>query len=229
MTYFTGDFHGDVWSLNDRFADIKLKEEDIVIILGDAGLNYYDNKKDKERKRILNTNGIEYLCVHGNHEMRPSTIESYHEEKWHNGIVYVEDEYRNLKFAKDGEIYELDGMRYIVIGGAYSVDKYYRLANKYKWFSDEQPDETIKNRVEDVLEKEDWKIDYVLSHTCPSKYVPVEAFLPGLDQKMIDHSTEEWLDTIEDRLSYSKWLCGHWHINKKINNIEFIYNNIITN
>ena len=62
----------------------------------------------------------------------------------------------------------------------------------------------------------------MLSHTCPYKYRPVEAFLSGLDQSTVDTSTEEWLDTIEDRLDYKEWKCGHWHIDKKIDRLTFL-------
>ena len=48
------------------------------------------------------------------------------------------------------------------------------------------------------------------SHTCPRKYEPVEHFMPGIDQSKVDKSTENWLDTIEDRLDYKEWYCGHW-------------------
>ena len=46
--------------------------------------------------------------------------------EWHGGLVYREEEYPNLVFAKDGEIYDIAGKKTIVIGGAYSVDKWYR-------------------------------------------------------------------------------------------------------
>ena len=54
------------------------------------------------------------------------------------GKVWVEEAYPNILFAKDGEIYDIAGMKTIVIGGAYSVDKFYRLSKGYNWFEDEQ-------------------------------------------------------------------------------------------
>ena len=229
MIYYTGDFHGNARELMYRFERIKPSAGDIIVVLGDAGLNYYGNDRgDRKVKKTLARNDIEYFCLHGNHEMRPASIPSYHEEEWHGGTVYVENEYPNLKFAKDGEIYDLDGFRCIVIGGAYSVDKYYRLMRGANWFPDEQPDDEIKKQVEKALSKENWKIDCVLSHTCPSKYVPIEAFLPGLDQSTVDRSTEDWLDELENKLTYKRWLCGHWHIEKKIDNLEFLFKGVIT-
>ena len=34
-------------------------------------------------------------------------------------------EYPNILFAKDGEIFNMDGLKAVVIGGAYSIDKKY--------------------------------------------------------------------------------------------------------
>lgn len=69
-------------------------------------------------------------------------------------------------------------------------------------------------------------MEIVLSHTCPQKYVPTEAFLPGLDQSLVDHSTEEWLDYLEDKLDYEAWFCGHWHIDKRIDKMHFLMHGI---
>lgn len=66
-------------------------------------------------------------------------------------------------------------------------------------------------------------IDVILSHTCPFKYEPVEVFLPGIDQSTVDTSTEKWLDAIEDTTDYIAWFCGHWHINKRIDDMHFLF------
>lgn len=56
-------------------------------------------------------------------------------------------------FARDGEVYDLDGIETLVIGGAYSPDKPMRLARGWPWFPDEQPDGRIRKRVEKAIEK----------------------------------------------------------------------------
>ena len=112
-------------------------------------------------------------------------------------------------------------VRYLVIGGAYSVDKYYRQLLGYSWWSDEQPSDEIKARVEEQIKSKDF--DIILSHTCPFKYEPVEMFISGVDQSKVDDSTERWLDTIEDSIDYLAWFCGHWHTNKRIDKVHFLF------
>lgn len=175
-------------------------------------------------KSRLNRLGPTFLCVHGNHEIRPANIPSYKLKDWRGGRVWVEDKYPSLLFAKDGEIFDLDGQKCLVIGGAYSVDRAYRLARGYGWWPDEQPSEIIKRYAESRIDEE--HIDIVLSHTCPFRLEPVEAFLPMIDQKDIDSSTELWLDMIEERLlaqGYKAWYCGHWHIDKHTERLHFLY------
>ena len=67
------------------------------------------------------------------------------------------------------------------------------------------------------------KIDMVLSHTCPLKYEPTEMFIKGLDQSTMDKSTEAWLGEIEARNDYKKWYCGHYHMRKRIDRMQFMY------
>ena len=68
-----------------------------------------------------------------------------------------------------------------------------------------------------------WIVDTVLSHTCPYKYIPREAFLPMINQDSVDDSTEKWLDNIESRLYYERWYCGHWHISKRVDKLHFLF------
>lgn len=223
MVYITGDIHGQTERITyfaDRFG---MTEEDIIVILGDVGANYYLNKRDKKTKEQLSLIKPTILCIHGNHEARPDKIAGYETKIWNDGLVQYQPDYPNLFFAVDGALYNINGKRCIVLGGAYSVDKYYRLEKGYAWFEDEQPSDTIKNYINNQLLSVNNKVDVVFSHTCPLKYEPREAFLSCIDQSTVDKSTEQWLDTIEDSLDYQAWYCGHWHIDKKIDKVSFLF------
>ena len=221
MIWFTGDIHGTVGSIARFINKMHPAKEDVVVLLGDVGANYYSGRKDNLLKAYLNEAGPVFLCVHGNHEMRPTSVPGYEEREWQGGIVWVQPEYPNLLFAKDGEIFTLGTHRYLVIGGAYSVDKNYRLRNGWGWWPDEQPSDEIKTYVEKQIRETTF--DIVLTHTCPFKYEPVEMFLAGIDQSTVDSSTERWLDTIEESIKYRAWFCGHWHTDKRIDRMHFLY------
>ncbi|MDO4543504.1 MAG: metallophosphoesterase [Clostridia bacterium] len=226
MFYITGDTHGD-FSRYIAFAKrMQPTKRDAMIVLGDAGLNYYGDKQDGERKSFVAGFPFTTFCIHGNHEMRPADIPSYKTKEYCGGTVWFEEAYPSILFAKDGEIYALDGLSCIAIGGAYSVDKYYRLARGWPWFDTEQPTEEIKTYVEQQLAKHDNRVDVVLSHTCPIRYEPTEVFIAGIDQSSVDKSTEKWLGRLEERLDYKRWYCGHYHTAKKIDRLQFMYKDI---
>lgn len=50
-------------------------------------------------------------------------------------------------FVKDGEVYEFNNHKVLVIGGAYNVDKYFRLERGYDWYESEQLHEEIKKNI----------------------------------------------------------------------------------
>ena len=224
--YITGDTHGNFLRIDNFCRKINPEPDDVMIVLGDAGLNYYGNNSDKRNKHRVSQLPITLFCIHGNHEMRPTDVPGYLTKDFFGGTVWYERNYPNILFAKDGEMYEFGEYRCIVIGGAYSVDKWYRLEHGYNWFANEQPDDRIKAYVEKQLADNNNTIDIVLSHTCPLKYEPKEVFLSCIDQSKVDKSTEQWLDTIEDWIDYRKWYCGHYHTAKKIDKIQFMYEDI---
>ena len=227
MIYITGDKHADFREVFYFCYANETTLDDILIVLGDAGINYYVNDKDNELKNSLKEHyPITFFCIHGNHEERPENIKTYKTKKFHEGIVYYEEDYPNILFAKDGEVYNFNNHKVLVIGGAYSVDKYFRLARGYNWYESEQPNDKTKNKVKKVLKDLDNKVDIILSHTCPYKYLPREMFLDGIDQSTVDNSTEFFLDEIEESTDYNLWYCGHYHTDKEIDKIIFMFHKI---
>ena len=47
--------------------------------------------------------------------------------------------------------------------------------------------------------------------------------MKGINQSLVDKSTEEWLEAIENRLKYRRWYCGHYHVNKTIDRLRFMF------
>lgn len=219
--FITGDTHGTFNRIKQFCEKFETTISDTMIILGDVGLNFWGDIRDTIQKEFVSKLPITLFCIHGNHENRAENLSCYHTVSMYSDAVLVDPQYPNIVFARDGGIYDFNGQKAVVIGGAYSVDKPTRIANGFGWWLDEQPSQLIKDRVEKHLENNGWKVDVVLSHTCPKKYEPIETFKTHIEG--VDKSTEEWLDTIEDRLTYKEWYCGHYHINKSIDKINFLF------
>ena len=118
MIYITGDTHGCFGRIAEFCKIEKTTKKDILIILGDVGINYHGNKRDLKTKQFLSKLPITLFCIKGNHEEYAGNLSFYKLIDYCSGKVFVEEEYPNLIFAKDGEIYDFNGRKTITIGGA---------------------------------------------------------------------------------------------------------------
>ena len=75
----------------------------------------------------------------------------------------------------------------------------------YGFDSREVPSEQEFQHGLDSLEKRGWKVDCVLTHAAPAR------FLPSLYETFNPCPVSKYLDGLFDRLSFSKWFCGHYH------------------
>ena len=53
MVYFTGDIHGFPWNVHKFCKKLKLGKQDILVLLGDVGANYYEDARDENVKAVL--------------------------------------------------------------------------------------------------------------------------------------------------------------------------------
>ena len=223
----TGDSHGRTI---DRIAEINttqyIPKETGIIILGDAGINFYLNKSEQNRKQQLQDTGFTFFCVRGNHEERPENLgmrlrPRHQDDYW--GEFYWEDEFPNILYFANWGLYRLGKYHVYEIGGAYSVDKYYRLLNapnpaKWSgWFEDEQLtiDEMLECQEDIYNLPRTLHLDFVFTHTCPIHWEPTDLFLSAIDQSTVDKTMENWLQEIEiDLRPYSVWCFGHYHADR---------------
>lgn len=241
--FITGDKHRNFDRVKEFCRDMNTRRKDVLIILGDSGFNYYDDKRDDELKKEISALNITLFCLHGNKENRPQNVGTYGIRSFCGGKVYYEPKYPNIYFAIDGEIYTFGGKKYMVVGGAHSVDKIRCLEEGTPFWYDEMPDDSIKEKVELGLRNQGNEIFGMMTHTCPIDYLPTEMFMSTrqnasikrkprkvkskkLFKPDIDRSTEIWLGEIEKKLKYEVWFCGHYHIDKQIDKIQMMCHDI---
>ena len=218
--WITGDTHGNFAWLANWCADHKTsKETDLLIVLGDAGLMYYGQNKAKEKfmKQEVQKCPITLLCVRGNHEARPANYTStcftiMEEDPIVPSGYYFEPDYPDIWYAADGSTFNINGKRCLFIGGAYSIDKEYRIMMGWRWFADE---ELTDEEMNDILDKVDHKhFDYVFTHTCPEAWQPYDLFLSFVYQSKVSKRMEEFFTTVAGIIDFDHWYFGHFHAHR---------------
>lgn len=225
-----GDTHGNMDELINQLVNYE-RETTAVIVLGDFGINFFLNKTDTHKKEFVEAQKYYIYVVRGNHEMRPEHLSSkIHEyDKNVGGWVVYEPEYPHIRYFDEyaSPIYNINGHKTLVIGGAYSVDKWWRLSRagildpemnnpkKTGWFSDEQLTADEMLDIEKYINAEnDNHFDFVFTHTCPLKYQPTDLFLGAVDQSTVDTSMEVWLNKISEQITFNVWCFGHYHADR---------------
>ena len=159
--YITGDCHRNFDKIYTFCKENETTTDDIMIIAGDAGINWYldePNGYDDHLKLALSKLPITLLILHGNHEERAWNCKGYKHDMYKVGcdkiIAWAEQKYPNLLFLDDFTIQCIRNRRFLFVGGAYSVDKRYRLLYGGKWFESEQMSkEEIIVQLQTVFEK----------------------------------------------------------------------------
>ncbi len=248
MLYATGDTHG-VWiRLNtDNFLEQKdMTRNDYVLILGDFGL-FDDNRQERYWLDWLDAKPWTTIWTEGNHDNMDRLDAFPVTEDWHGGKVHkIRD---NVIHLIRGNIYDLDGRKVYVFGGARSHDIsdgildpsdpdyrkkkrdmedrgawYYRTHHK-DWWAREMPSEAEMAEGSANLERYYWNVDYILSHCPPTRILQEMDAGRGIYQP--DYLTD-YLQQISDRCRYNTWLFGHMHQNKKIDDKHFcLYEQIV--
>ena len=220
----TGDTHGYL-ELHRRLQRIESGQgavrlgERALIILGDAGLNFCLDESEVESKKRLSKFNTYIYCVRGNHEARPESL-GYEKifDKKVDGEVYIDGANSLIRYFIDGGIYTINGYKVLVIGGAYSVDKWYRLERAKilncasGWFENEQLSLEEMREIESRVRGQCF--DFVFSHSCPISWQPTDLFLNGVDQSAVDKSMEIWLDELKDKITWGYWCFGHYHADR---------------
>lgn len=209
--YLTGDKHGSFLDIYE--TPYATDPTTAIIILGDAGINFWLNKRDHNLKREITEHcNCHFYLVRGNHEAKPENLVASHIERHYSpevkGEILTEKNFPTIHYFLNGA-YEINDFKCLVINGAYSVDKWYRLSKNLPWFEDEQLTEQEMKSIEAMNSGKHF--DFVLSHTCPYSWRPTDLFLPIVNQSTVDCTMEKWMDELKDKIKWDVWCFGHYH------------------
>lgn len=230
MIYITGDTHGgsDIKKLVSRKVTDNLTEKDTLIICGDFGFIWDTKKEAKKEKTWLDwfaSMPWTTLFADGNHECFPRLF-SYPETEWNGGKVHVIR--KNLFHAERGQIFEIEGKRIFVMGGASSHDRGPFAGNtkavigKY-WWPEELPSKKEIDTAEASLNACERKVDCIITHCLPTSLQQIVKHGAYPDDVLTDY-----LETVMNTVTYDHWYSGHYHRDIDLdNNITILFKKVI--
>ena len=208
-TFLKGDIHGNLFEIIDFINRFNLGKNDNIIILGDCGIAWRKDKKDLAQNiKLWNEcgNEVKLYFIDGNHE-NFNILNSLPIE---NNMGKIAD---NIYHLRRGQVYEFENKKILVCGGADSIDKYRRIENFTWWKEEAISQETI----DDIPEGH---YDYVLTHCCPRSIFEKNRIylstLQFLDENKINHSSEDMLEQLKNKITFDHWFFAHYHINRNL-------------
>ena len=223
MIFITGDLHGEIdinKLANKNFPENRnLCKSDFVIVAGDFGCVWDGSKQDLYWLNWLEKRNFTTLFVDGNHE-NFDLLNSYPVDEWNGGKVHFINE--SVIHLMRGQVYNIQGVKIFCFGGAHSGDKEYRKEG-ISWWKQEVP--SIKEYEEGLLslQRNNWRVDYIITHTSPSSVLKLIKEKYNKD-KEINHYFED----IKNKASYIRWFSGHDHIDDCIDEKHtVVYKHII--
>ena len=231
MIFITGDIHGhnDIKKLNSKNFDIgkNLTKDDYVIILGDFGLVWNNDKQDIYWRNWLTDKPWTTLFIDGNHENFDLLYQFPKVEMFNSTVSKITD---SIFWLNRGNVYTINNYNFWVMGGARSTDIKNRKEG-ISWWPQEIPSLEEFNL---GMNNTDKNIDFVLTHTAPISvinelknnylYLNCDDYF----ENKIDDVTY-YLEEIYKNINFKKWFFGHFHIDKIniFNKFNAVYNEII--
>ena len=229
--FVCGDIHADydIKKLSSKnWKEQKtLTKDDFLICLGDFGLPWSCGMKDDVTEHkvwddIIMSSNDKYwldwlaaknyttLVVLGNHEGSYNILKyipSTYYEPINGYVKELKLEKGVIRFLLRDSEYKINDKRFLVIGGALSIDKEHRTP-EISWWEEELLTKCEEDNILDIIERGN-KFDYVLTHTCPKRLIPDLVY--GFSDKIYD-PVSNFLDFIENRVEFKEWHFGHFHV-----------------
>lgn len=209
MIYITGDTHG----VNDFFKLLstklsKLTKEDYLIITGDCSV-LFDVVQSPSIINLYSYLPYTVLFVDGNHE-NFNLLNSIPVSVWNGGKVHKIS--NSIYHLMRGQIYTIEGKKILAFGGALSFDKE-RRKEGLNWWKEEMPTEEEYQEALINLKKNNYTIDYVISHDCPTSWIGGSK---GSSKLMYEgyllSDSNYYLEKIAERIMFRQWFFGHYHV-----------------
>ena len=229
MIYITGDIHGSRRRV-ETYIESLLKPDDSLLVTGDFGIGFFRDENWSEESEdgffdYLEKQNCTFIFCDGNHEDF-NKLNNYTVSNWNGGRVHKIR--KNVIHLMRGEVYDIDGKKAFVMGGGYSLDKGRRTCG-YTWWPEEMPNNKEYENASKNLKANNYKVDYILTHTAPRKTIVYMSTLGENIKPMVREELplNEFLQWVEETTEYDKWYLGHFHLDREMRGNQYVLFNEI--
>ncbi len=117
-----------------------------------------------------------------------------------------------------GQVFEINQTRFFTFGGAYSIDKMYRTEG-LTWFPEEIPNRKEYEEGWYNLEKADFQVDYILTHSGPREVVAAMGYGEMSDDEV---ELRQYLQRVADNTDFTAWYFGHFHEDTEVEEMSIL-------
>ncbi len=222
MIYITGDIHGDTERLSKTELGM-LTASDTLIICGDFGFIWNDDKKEKQFLNRLEKRKYTICFIDGTHE-NFDILNNMPVVMWNGGRAHKIR--NNIYHLMRGQIYEIDGKKIFTMGGGEDPELDLQ----------ENDDLTLRKEIPTAqemltgvsnMERHGYKVDYIITHEPPAK---IRDFLLLSENKTLRVTAlGAYLDELSQQCEYKKWYFGSMHTDKFISDSHTaLFKNIVS-
>lgn len=217
--YITGDTHGDLGRFTTKWMSgiDSWTKEDVLIICGDFGFVLEENSHESWKLDQLEKFPFEIAFLDGNHESFPA-LERYPQVTHHG--ARANQVRKNIFWLRRGEVYTIQGYTFWVFGGAYSMDKPFRIAYQRLcggttvWFEEEMPSNEEYRRGAASLNACNFP-DYILTHTAPASVIfRIMQQMPDPHEAELNGFLDQVYMKCRDNIKH--WYFGHLHLDQPV-------------
>ena len=221
MIYVTGDRHGYPQSMGEEAlpGQIAWTDRDVLLIAGDFGFVFDGEQAGTGETQVLDElakRPYTIAFVDGNHENFDALVGYPMAQRYGGPVRLIRP---NIYWLQRGYVYTIQGKTFFTMGGAYSMDKDYRMAvlratGRKCWFYQELPTDEEYRRAAKSLEDAGYRVDYVLTHTAPASIIPrvIHRYPDPHDAELTG-----FLDWVYHEVQFTRWYFGHLHEDMVVN------------
>lgn len=244
MLYLTGDCHADFTRFSSkRFVDQKeMTRDDTVIVCGDFGGIWDGSAEEQYWLNWLSQKPFTLCFVDGNHENFSRLNREFDVVDFHGGKAHKIR--GNIYHLMRGYVFDFEGKKFFAFGGASSHDiqdgildpadfatreefkmaysdwcksgKMFRV-NRVSWWEEELPSREEMDNGIASLQKCNWEVDYVISHSLPQEICSILGFYES------DRITRYFNQLLRNKLKFKEWHAGHFHFCERIYGKYYIH------